>query len=191
MEPSELEPRGPRPLSSTGARSAPERLETARLVADRVTEGDLPELLQLLRDPRVAATLSPNGQPSEDEVRAGLIEAIGHWELHGFGLLILRERADGRLVGRGGLQHTFVTGHDEVEVAWAIVPNLWGRGLATELARASIDVAFGPLALRQVIAYTLSDNRASRRVMEKCGFVLEGSLEREGLSHVLYRLKAS
>lgn len=168
----------------------PSEIETARLVASRVTEADLPELLRLLRDPRVAATLSPTGRPpGDDEVRSGLIEAIGHWELHGFGLWMLRERADGRLVGRGGLQHTFVTGRDEVEVAWAIVPELWGRGLATELARAAIEVAFGPLALQEVIAYTLPHNGASRRVMEKCGFVLEGSLQCEGLSQVLYRLE--
>ena len=167
-------------------------IETARLAASRVTEGDLPELLQLLRDPRVAATLSPTGHPpGEEEVRSGLIEAIGHWELHCFGLWMLRERRDGGLVGRGGLQHTFVTGHDEVEVAWAIVPELWGRGLATEVARASIDLAFGRLTLQNVIAYTLPDNVASRRVMEKCGFVYDGPIESQGVAHVLYRLEAS
>jgi RimJ/RimL family protein N-acetyltransferase len=167
-------------------------IETARLVASGVTEADLPELLQPLRDPRVAATLSPTGQPpSEDEARAGLIEAIGHWELHGFGLWLFRERPGGRLVGRGGLQHTFVTGRDEVEVAWAIVSELWGRGLATEVAGAAIDVAFGELALQEVIAYTLPDNWASRRVMEKCGFAYDRPIESDGVPKILYRLKAS
>lgn len=170
----------------------PSEIETARLVASRITEADLPELLQLLRDPGVAATLSPTGQPpGEDEARAGLIEAVGHWELHGFGLWMLRQRSDGRLVGRGGLQHTFVTGHDEVEVSWAIVSELWGRGLATELARAAIDVAFGPLALQEVIAYTLPGNRASRSVMEKCGFAYNRPIESQGVPQVLYRLEAS
>jgi [ribosomal protein S5]-alanine N-acetyltransferase len=167
-------------------------VETARLVASRLTEADLSELLELLRDPRVAATLSLTGQPpAEDEVRAGLIEAIGHWELHGFGLWLLHERSSGRLVGRGGLQHTFVTGHDEVEVAWAVVPELWGRGLGTELAHAAIDAAFGPLALQEVIAYTLPGNQASRRVMEKCGFGYDRPIDVQGVHQVLYRLAAS
>jgi RimJ/RimL family protein N-acetyltransferase len=166
-----------------------ERVETPRMVCSRVSEADLPELLQLLCDPKVAATLSLTGQPPSGEgARSGLIEAIGHWELHGFGLWLLRERSGGRLVGRGGLQHTFATGRDEVEVAWAIVPQLWGRGLATELARTAIRAALGPLRLPEVIAYTLPDNRPSRRVMEKCGFLLEGSLECEGVTQVLYRL---
>ncbi len=172
--------------------SAPalERVQTARLVASRLTEADLPDLLELLRDPRVAATLSLTGQPpSEDEVHAGLIEAIGHWELQGFGLWLLREHSSGRPVGRGGLQHTIVTGQDEVEVAWAIAPELWGRGFATELARAAIDAAFGPLELPAVIAYALPDNKASRRVMEKCGFAYDRPIETQDVPQVLYRLR--
>jgi ribosomal-protein-alanine N-acetyltransferase len=167
-----------------------ERIETPRMVASPVSEADLQDLLWLLRDPRVAKTLSRTQEPpSEDEVRAGLIEAIGHWELHGFGLWLLRHRFDGRLVGRGGLQHTFVTGQDEIEVAWAIVAELWGGGLATELAGVSVDAAFGPLDFREVIAYTLPDNHASRRVMEKTGFQFEGTIDSGGLTQVLYRLR--
>jgi RimJ/RimL family protein N-acetyltransferase len=169
-----------------------ERVETPRMAASRISEDDLPDLLRLLRDPRVAATLSLTGQPpGEEEVSDGLIEAIGHWELHGFGLWLLRNRSGDELVGRGGLQHTFVTGRDEVEVAWAIVPELWGRELATELALAAVDIAFGPLKLPELIAYTLPDNRASRRVMEKCGFSYDGAIEAQGIGHVLYRLEAS
>ena len=170
--------------------AALERVETPRIVASRVSEADLPDLLRLLRDPRLAKTLSLTKQPpSEEEVRAGLIEAMGHWELHGLGLWLLRHRFDGQLIGRGGLQHTFVTGQDEVEVAWAIVPELWGRGLATELAGVSGDAAFGPLDFREVIAYTLADNHASRRVMEKTGFRFEGTIDSGGLTQVLYRLR--
>jgi RimJ/RimL family protein N-acetyltransferase len=168
--------------------SALERVETPRLLATRLTEDDLPELLRLARDPRVAATLSlTRSPPSEADVRAGLIEAIGHWELHGFGLWLLRDRSRRAFVGRGGLQHTWVTGENEVEAAWAIVPELWGRGLATESARASIAAAFGPIGLAEVIAYTRPDNVASRRVMEKTGFESERAFVTQGVEQVLYR----
>ena len=165
-----------------------ERVETPRMVASRLTENDLSDLLRLVRDPRVAATLSLTREPpSEAEVYAGLIEAIGHWELHAFGLWLLRDRSSGELVGRGGLQHTWVTGRNEVEVAWAIVPALWGRGIATESARVSLDAAFGPLELPEVIAYTREDNLASRRVMEKTNFTVERAFVTEGTEQVLYR----
>jgi RimJ/RimL family protein N-acetyltransferase len=165
-----------------------ERVQTPRMVASRLAEGDLPELLRLVRDPRVAATLSLTRKPpSEAEVRAGLIEAIGHWELHGFGLWLLRDREGGELVGRGGLQHTWVTGQDEVEVAWAIVPELWGQGLATESARAALAAAFGPIGLVEVIAYTRPDNAASRKVMEKTGFKFQRAFVTQATEQVLYR----
>jgi ribosomal-protein-alanine N-acetyltransferase len=168
--------------------AALERVETQRMVASRLTENDLSYLLRLVRDPRVAATLSLTARPpSEAEVRSGLIEAIGHWELHAFGLWLLRDRSSGELVGRGGLQHTWATGRNEVEVAWAVLPELWGRGLATELARASIGAAFGVLGLPDVIAYTRPDNVASRRVMEKTGFKFERVFVTEEVEQVLYR----
>jgi RimJ/RimL family protein N-acetyltransferase len=68
-----------------------------------------------------------------------------------------------------------------------IVPQRWGDGLATELARASLEVVFGPLAMEEVIAYTQPDNSASRRVMEKSGFVYERDLTFESQPFVLYR----
>jgi [ribosomal protein S5]-alanine N-acetyltransferase len=168
-----------------------ERVETPRMVASRLTEDDLPDLLLLIRDPRVATTLSLTTlPPSEAEVRAGLIESIGHWELHRFGLWLLRDRSTGELVGRGGLQHTWVTGRREVEVAWAVVPELWGRGLATESAGAALAAAFGPVGLDEVIAYTRPDNLASRRVMEKTGFEFERGFVTQGVEQVLYRRRS-
>jgi [ribosomal protein S5]-alanine N-acetyltransferase len=110
-----------------------------------------------------------------------------HWERHGFGLWLLRDRATGELVGRGGLQYTDAIGGYAVEAAWAIVPERWGRGLATELGQASVRVAFESLRLDEIIAITLPGNVGSRRVMEKAGFVYDREIEHVGLAHVLYR----
>jgi RimJ/RimL family protein N-acetyltransferase len=94
------------------------------------------------------------------------------------------------MIGRGGLQWTtYVRDLDEVEVGWSVIPERWRQGLATELALASIDVAFGPLDLDQVVAFTLPDNVASRRVMEKAGFSYDRDILHVGLSHVLYRVR--
>jgi RimJ/RimL family protein N-acetyltransferase len=91
------------------------------------------------------------------------------------------------MVGRGGLQHTFVADLYEVEAGWAIVPDRWGQGLATELAQASVAVAFELLALSQIIAFALPHNMASRRVMEKAEFQYDCDIVHAGLPHVLYR----
>lgn len=168
-----------------------DRLETARLRCERLTEQDAPDLGLLMRDPRVASTTwAAAGEPSEREVADWLEDALAHWREHRFGLWLLRDRATGAMVGRGGLQHTAVDGHDEVEIAWAIVPERWGEGLATELARNAVEIGFGRLGLQQLVVLTLPDNLASRRVAEKAGFALAGETEHAGLAHVLYRLSA-
>jgi [ribosomal protein S5]-alanine N-acetyltransferase len=97
----------------------------------------------------------------------------------------------GAFVARGGPHRTHVARRDEVEIGWTVVPERWKQGLATELGAASVDVAFGPLGLGDVVSYTLPDNVASRRVMEKLGFVYERDTVHAGLPHVLYRLSAS
>ncbi len=170
-----------------------ERVETPRLICERMRMDHLAEVSRLLRDPRVAATLWPGGQPpSEQEVVTSVADKERHWERYGFGLWLVRDRETGEMVGRGGLQRTtYVKDLDEVEVGWAIVPERWREGLATELALASIDVAFGPLELSEIVAFTLPHNVASRGVMEKSGFVYEREILHVGLVHVLYRRRAA
>ncbi|HUO70325.1 MAG TPA: GNAT family N-acetyltransferase [Solirubrobacteraceae bacterium] len=168
--------------------SSRERVETERLICERLRLDHAPELTRLLGDPRVARTMFADGLPlAEPAVSDGIRDKIEHWERHGFGPWLLRDRATGEMVGRGGLQHTFVAGSDEVEVGWAIIPDRWGQGLATELAHASVALAFDDLGLAQIVAFTLPDNVASRRVMEKAGFVYEREIVHAGLDHVLYR----
>jgi RimJ/RimL family protein N-acetyltransferase len=100
---------------------------------------------------------------------------------------LLRDRETGEAVGRGGLQYTYTAGLNDVEAGWAIVPERWGQGLATELAQACVEVAFDQLDLLEIVAFTLPTNLASRRVMEKSGFVYERDIIHVGLPHVLYR----
>jgi RimJ/RimL family protein N-acetyltransferase len=167
-------------------------IHTARMVGERLEPRHYDDLCRLLCDPRVARTLTSNAQPpSKAEVRYGLEQKIRHWENHGFGLWLLRDQEDGALVGRGGLQHTWATGQEEVEVGWAIIPERWGEGLATELARTSIEVAFSRLRLPDVIAYTTPANVASRRVMKKTGFSFERRFSGEAGELVLYRLRCA
>jgi ribosomal-protein-alanine N-acetyltransferase len=167
---------------------APDLLQTARLRGEPLGPEHEREVSRMTLDPRVYRTLWPwASPPTEADVRDGLAEKRDHWQRHGFGLWLLRDRATGEMVGRGGLQNTDAIGAPAVEAAWAIVPERWGEGLATELARASVTVAFDVLGLEHVIAITLPDNLASRRVMDKAGFVFDRRIEHVGVAHVVYR----
>jgi [ribosomal protein S5]-alanine N-acetyltransferase len=166
---------------------APAVIRTPRLRGERISATHLSALCELLGDERVGATLG--GTRSPDEVASGIAAQASHWDAHGFGYWMFFDGASGAPVARGGLSRAHVGGRHEVEVGWAVTPRRWGEGLATELGAAAVAVAFGPLALPDVVAYTLPDNLASRRVMEKLGFVYERDVMHAALAHVLYRLQ--
>jgi ribosomal-protein-alanine N-acetyltransferase len=167
---------------------APALLETPRMSGEPIGPEHESEIAELILDPRVYRTLWPWATaPTRADVRASLGDKRDHWERHGFGLWLLRDRATGLMVGRGGLQYTDAIGGFAVEAAWTIVPERWGEGLATELALASVSVAFDVLDLNEVIAITLPHNLPSRRVMEKGGFGYDRPIEHAGVEHMLYR----
>ena len=160
--------------------------ESERLVGEPVAAAHHDDLCRLLGDPRVGATLG--GVLSPARVTAQIEQLRAHWERHGFGYLMWRDRATGEAVARGGLSRAHVGGRDEVEVGWAVMPDRWGEGFATELGAACVRVAFEELGRDDVVAYSLPDNRASRRVMEKLGFGFERDIVHAEQPHVLYRL---
>ena len=163
-------------------------LETERLVGEPMGLDHHGALMALLGDPRVGATLG--GVQTPEQSAETLAGHVAHWRRHGFGLWLWRDRETCDVVARGGLRHTHVGGRDEVEVGWAVMPERWGEGFATELGAASLRVAFDVLALEDVVSFALPANHASRRVMEKLGFELERDVVYAGLPHVLYRLEA-
>ncbi len=165
-----------------------DRIETERLVAERLRSEHVDELAPLLCHERVWPTLWVQATaPSRDDITTQLAQMIVHWQRHGFGLWLLRDRLTHEAIGRGGLEYTHASGRQEVEVAWVIDPARWGQGLATELARCAVDRAAPALGLAEIIALTLPTNLASRRVMEKTGFRFERDIVHAGLPHVLYR----
>ena len=146
-------------------------------------------LIALLGDPRVGATLG--GVATAADVDVQIASMAAHWEQHGFGWYAFLDRDTGALVARGGPHWAHVAGRDEVEIGWTVAADRWNEGLATELGAASVAHAFGPLALPDVVSFTLPDNHASRRVMEKLGFAYERDTVYAGLPHVLYRLEST
>ena len=165
-----------------------EQFSTDRLAYARPCAADLGELVAMHADPRVMATLGGVRSPAETE--EFLAQLAAHWEQHGFGLWVLREPSTRRLAGRGGLRRVAIGGADEVEVAYALTTDFWGRGFATEVARESIRVAFSALGLPDLVCFTLVTNLASRCVMEKAGFRYERDLVHAESPHVLFRLTA-
>jgi [ribosomal protein S5]-alanine N-acetyltransferase len=157
----------------------------SRLIAEPLAPRHLDDLERLLGDPRVGATLG--GTLSRAEIAESIAEQERHRARHGFSYCAFFDPVTRAFVGRGGLSSFVVGGRDEVEVGWAVVPERWGQGIGTAIARHSVKAAFGEHGLADVIALTLPGNVASRRVMEKAAFAYEADVMHAGMAHVLYR----
>lgn len=94
-----------------------------------------------------------------------------HWETHGFGLCAAELKEDSELIGFVGLSVPAWLPEvlPAVEVGWRLHPAHWGRGLATEGARATLRHGFDGLGLDRIISIYMPDNVASGRVMTKLG----------------------
>ena len=164
-------------------------VRTPRLLLQRITHRDLPEIERMHADAQLMATLG--GLRSAAQSRDSVAAWVAHWDEHGFGLWIARDAETGAFAGRGGVQHTVVDGRAEVEVAYGFLPAFWRRGLATEMAAASVRAGFETIGLADLVCFTLATNRASQHVMQKVGFTFEREVEHAGLPHLLYRLAAT
>lgn len=169
-------------------RVAPRRLTTARLVGEALGPEHAAGILAIRADPRVAAWMA--GALDAARVAAFTEARTAAWERDGFGYWAWRLADGDDIVAHGGLARTPVDGAEEIEVAWTVASAHWGKGLATELGAASVEVAFSVLGLPALAAFTQPHNAASRRVMEKLGFAYEKDVTHAGLPHVLYRLRA-
>lgn len=105
------------------------------------------------------------------ETATFLDNQCAHWDACGFGVWLVTERATNRLVGYAGLCVPMFLPEvlPAVEVGWRFDPDVWGRGYATEAARAALDEAFTTLGLAEVCSIPQSDNLASVRVAERIG----------------------
>ena len=159
---------------------------TQRLVGERVQLTDYDDLCAMHSDPVTMATLG--GVRSDATTLEFLRQKMDHWETYGHGLWIFRDKPHHQFVGRGLLEHIVVGGNDEVEVGYSLVSAQWRQGLATEMAKAIVSIAFHCLDVTSIVSFTYPDNFASRRVMEKAGFVYEREIQHVGRPHVLYRI---
>ena len=123
---------------ASGGAGAPASFALRRLQAERLGDHHLPVLLRMDADERLMA--AAGGVRSGPQTAEYLERNLRHWSEHGFGIWILRDPITRQVVGRAGLRHLTIQGMEEVELAYALFPVFWGRGLATDVARACVTI---------------------------------------------------
>ncbi len=144
-------------------------IKTPRMILRPWRDEDYASYAAMNADPEVRrywpATLS---REESDAQAAGLQK---HIEEHGFGFWAAEAPGVARFIGFVGLQYA---GPDlpfapAVEAGWRLAREYWGRGYATEGARAALADGFGRLGLEEIVSYAVAVNAPSRRVMERIG----------------------
>jgi RimJ/RimL family protein N-acetyltransferase len=172
-------------------------IQTERLLLRRWRESDRLPFQKMNADPRVMEFMPEPLEPAASD--ALMARAEEHFVRHNFGPFAVELLHDKTFAGFIGLS---IPAFDApfmpaVEVGWRLAFDQWGKGLATEGARAALDYGFNKLGLEQIVSFTLPANLRSRRVMERLGMTHDphDDFDHPNLPtghpmrrHVLYRL---
>ncbi len=173
-------------------------LQTERLELRPFEPGDLDAFTAINADPEVMRYFTE--RKSHAETADWLARIAEHWARFSYGWGAAVERQSGRLIGMIGLSsvHQDLPFAPAVQVGWRLSRDAWGHGFATEGARALVEYGFQTLNAPEIVAFTVTDNAPSRRVMERLGMRRDTNddfdhpaieIDHPLRRHVLYRLK--
>ena len=142
-------------------------ITTGRLLLRRWRDSDRLPFQAMNADLRVMEFMPSLLSPDESDALVDRAQA--HFDRHGYGPFAAELLEDHSFIGFIGLS---IPNFDApfmpaVEVGWRLAFDCWGRGLATEGARATVRYAFSELGLDSLVSFTVPENLRSRRVMEK------------------------
>lgn len=149
-------------------------LETERLVLRRISLADTDIMAELNADPKVMRYIGAGGVLTRAESDARVRRMMKIYEMYpGFGLWAAEEKPTRQFVGAFAL--IYIPKTVEVEVGYRLHQFAWGRGLATEGARALVRYGMFELGLDRVVGLTHLENEASKRVLMKAGLQPRGT----------------
>jgi RimJ/RimL family protein N-acetyltransferase len=162
-------------------------LETPRLRLRKFRASDLDAYAEMSADPEVMRHIGTGVTLNRNESWRSLAALLGHWQLLGYGMWAIEVRETGALAGRAGFLDP--PGWPGFELGWLLGREHWGKGYASEAARAALDYAFDTLKQDRVISLIRHGNERSVRVAERIGERLAGETEMMGAKALLYEAR--
>ena len=159
-------------------------LETSRLLLREIVESDLPDIHEYGSNPEVCRytlwgpnTLEESNNFIENSIKEQLVKPRKNI---GLGIIL---KSENKLVG--GCGFTNISSH-KASIGYVLNRNYWGKGIATEAAKALVSFGFTTLKLHRIFALVFPDNIASSNVLVKTGMTLEGRLRDEYVKHGVF-----
>jgi len=162
----------------------PVELETPRLRLRKFRASDWDPYAAMCADAEVMRYLGTGVVINANEAWRSIAQFLGHWQLKGYGMWALEEKASGEFVGRAG----FLDPPDwpGFELGWVLGRAHWGKGFAIEAAREALRYAFEDLRRDRVISLIRPANERSIRVAERLGSKLAGEVDLRGSKALVY-----
>ena len=161
-------------------------LETERLILRDWAVTDLEPFHSICADPSVMEFVGDGAPWSRERTEQFVATAREMSRTLGFCRWPVIYKPSSAVIGFCG----FVPASDGAEIGWRLAKESWGRGLATEAARAVLRHGFEMLGFQRIIATVQSPNRASIRVVEKLGMQAESSFPRNGREVILFSINS-
>ena len=161
-------------------------LETARLRLRRFRDEDADVVFAIIGD-RVAMQFYPKTFGPED-AKQWVARNQRRYREDGYGLFAVMLKDGEKVIGDCGIIKQNVEGETAMEVGYHFRRDQWGRGYATEAARACMGLAFDSFGADKVISLIRPENVPSRRVAERNGMKLEREIMHYGLPHLVYAM---
>ena len=162
-------------------------IETPHLLLRAWTPGDAEAWFNILQEEDILRYFPNPVPPSREKAGEYISHQLAHWAQFGYGHWAVVTPEDGRVVGWNGLE--YLPELDETEVAYLLSRRVWGRGFATEAARAAVQFGFEIAGLAQIIGLVHPGNTGSVRVLEKCGLRFADRITLWGLEMLRYRVQ--
>lgn len=162
-------------------------LETERLLLQHWTNADCDALFEILQDAEVVRHID-DGKPFNLEKTRNFLNTMEKCERENdFCRWKLVEKSSGEIVGTCGFGRISET--NENELGYLLRQQSWGKGYATEIAKAVAFYGFNKLDFREIIALTDLENVGSQKVLEKIGFSKRGIEIYDGEENLVYVIK--
>lgn len=166
----------------------PEFLDTERLTLRPFRDNDW-QALHAYYGSSEATRFTVGHAFTEGETWRAMCSMVGHWQIRGYGPYALEEKQTGRLLGTAGFWYP--NDWPEPEIKWALAPEHWGKGYASEAARAIQSAAHAYIPDTQLISFIHADNRASIMLAKAIKATFELEVEFRGALWHLYRHPAA
>ncbi|MBU0743923.1 MAG: GNAT family N-acetyltransferase [Gammaproteobacteria bacterium] len=145
-------------------------IETERLVLRTWKDDDILPYFKINQDPKVIEFLS-GGAMTMDEVKTFIDLMNQQFIKFKYTFWAIEEKSSGKLIGWIGLNQPGWQAHFTpcIEIGWRLGSEYWGKGYASEGAKAALKYGFKEIGLKEIIAFTVPANLRSIKVMEKIG----------------------